>query len=399
MSLGGRRGRLLVTGMITTVLAAAVTTGTATAKGAAPAASSAAVSATTSGTTGRTDRLSVLMSGDVLVHTTLVAQAKRDAVPGGPSLNFDRMLAAQKPRVSTADLAICHLETPIAPAGGPYTGYPLFKAPAHVVTSLRRVGYDACTTASNHSLDDGQRGIKRTLDVLDSNKLGHTGTARTSTERNRPLVRTVQGVKVGIVSTTFSTNGIPVPRDRRWSVNTLDRTALVEDVKRTKAAGAEIVVVAVHAGTEYSHVPNAQQEQIRSWLHATRLVDAVYFHHAHVVEPVEKVGYRWVAWGLGNTFATSTTKYNKSTGEQVMTRFNFERQYGTTWRVRSVAVIPGYSPNVAPYRWVDLVTAAQDPSLSSSARSSYAARARHVRSIVGAHGGFSDGVYQASPVR
>lgn len=382
MGLGGRRGRLLVTAVITTTLTAGAGTG-----GGASASSE------------RTEDVSVLMSGDVLIHSPLVSQARRDRVAGGPSLNFDTMLAAQKPRVSSADLSICHLETPIAPMGGPYTGYPRFKAPAHIVTSLRRVGYDACTTASNHSLDDGQRGVTRTLQVLDSNKIEHTGTARSSTERSRPLIRTVKGVKIGIVSTTFSTNGIPVPSTKKWSVNTLSKTALINDVNRTKAAGAEIVVVAVHAGTEYSHVPSTQQKQIRSWLAATQKVDATYFHHAHVVEPVEKVGYRWVAWGLGNTFATSTTTPNSSTGEQVMTRFNFRRVYGQKWTVKSVGVIPGYSPNVAPYRWVDLVTASQDTRLSSTTRNRYATRARHVRSIVGARGGFADGVHQEGPVR
>lgn len=395
MGTRGRRGRLLITATITTVTAGLVVAATAAPTQGAP--PSTLVPATAEAT--RTDNLSVLMSGDVLIHSPLVTQARRDRVPGGDSLNFDPMLAAQKPRVSAADLSICHLETPIAPAGGPYTGYPRFKAPMHVVGSLRRVGYDACTTASNHSLDDGQRGIKRTLDVLDSNKMGHTGTARSSTERTRPLIRTVKGVKVGIVSATFSTNGIPVPSDRRWSVSTLSESALVGDVNRTKAAGAEIIVVAVHAGTEYSHMPNAQQQQIRSWLAATKKVDATYFHHAHVVEPVEKVGYRWVAWGLGNTFATSTTGPNPRTGEQLMVKFNFERQYGTTWRVRSVAGIPGYSPNVAPFRWVDLTTAATDPRRSSSARASYAARARSVRSIVGSRGATGNGLFWVQPVR
>lgn len=388
MGPGGRRGeriRLTAAVAVTAVLVSA------------PGGAAGSPAASDAGS--RTDELSVLMSGDVLVHSPLVRQAARDRVPGGPSLNFDRMLAAQRPRVAAADLAICHLETPIAPPGGPYTGYPRFKAPAHVVTSLRRVGYDVCTTASNHSLDDGHRGVTRTLQVLDSNRIAHTGTARSAEERNRPLIRTVRGVKVGVVSTTFSTNGIPVPRDKKWSVSTLDRAALVKDIGRTKAAGAEIVVVAVHAGTEYSHVPSAQQEQIRSWVHGTKQVDAVYFHHAHVVEPIEKVGYRWVVWGLGNTFATSTTTPNPSTGEQVMTRFRFRRVRGDRWTVASVAIIPGYSPDVAPYRWVDLVTASRDASLPAATRNRYATRARHVRSVVGARGGFGDGVYQVWPLR
>ena len=80
-------------------------------------------------------------------------------------LDFGPMLAGQAPYVAAADLGICHLETPLAPAQGPFSGYPEFSVPPQVLPALLEVGYDACTTASNHTLDQGTDGLHRTLDV------------------------------------------------------------------------------------------------------------------------------------------------------------------------------------------------------------------------------------------
>src|SRR5690606_31305273 len=125
--------------------------------------------------------LTVVMTGDVLLHEPLWAQAEADG-GAGAAMNFAPLLAGQRPYVEPADLAICHLETPLAPTDGPYQGYPNFVVPPQILTGLVETGYDACTTASNHSNDDGTDGINRTLDTLDAAGLAHAGTARTPEE-------------------------------------------------------------------------------------------------------------------------------------------------------------------------------------------------------------------------
>ena len=92
------------------------------------------------------------------------------------------MYASIAPDVKSADLAICEMETPLAPPQGPFVGWPNFSAPPQVLTALKGVGYQSCTTASNHTLDQGYSGLKRTLDELDSAGLRHTGSARSARE-------------------------------------------------------------------------------------------------------------------------------------------------------------------------------------------------------------------------
>ena len=115
--------------------------------------------------------------------------------------------------MSAADLALCHLEVPLAEPGGPYAGYPRFNAPPQVAAALAGAGYDSCSTASNHTLDQGRDGVARTLDALDAAGLAHTGSARSAQEAARPLIHNLGAVRVAQVSFTYgwTTRWTPTP--------------------------------------------------------------------------------------------------------------------------------------------------------------------------------------------
>jgi hypothetical protein len=204
----------------------------------------------------------VLGSGDVLIHPPLWEQAHRDAVAEGKGgYDFGPMYASIAPDVRQADLAICEMETPLAPPQGPFTGWPNFNAPPQVLTALVHVGYRSCTTASNHSLDEGYAGVKRTLDELDAAGLRHTGSARTAAEAAKPLIiTTADGVRVAQLAYAFGFNGIALPPDKPWLANEIDVPAILAAAKRAKQLGADIVVVSMHWGTEYDHLATQQQQ-------------------------------------------------------------------------------------------------------------------------------------------
>ena len=110
----------------------------------------------------------VLGAGDILLHQGLWRQGRADAAARGESgYDFDPIFASAKPRIEAADLAICHMETPYAPPNGPFKGFPVFSVPPSIATTIHDIGYDTCSTASNHALDDGEAGIDRTLSDLD----------------------------------------------------------------------------------------------------------------------------------------------------------------------------------------------------------------------------------------
>jgi poly-gamma-glutamate capsule biosynthesis protein CapA/YwtB (metallophosphatase superfamily) len=271
------------------------------------------------------EEFTLVATGDVLVHQerALTAGAQN---PDG-SYDFSAVLAPVAPLIGAADLAICHLETPVAPPGGPYRGYPSFAVQPEIVDALAGAGYDLCSTASNHSLDDGFDGLVRTLDVLDAAGIAHTGTYRTEAERLEPRLVDVGGITVGHVAATFSLNGVPLPAGREWSVDVADvpdMTPVLEAAARARAAGAEVVVASLHCCLEYQHDPTEAQVTAVKALLASPDVDLVLGHHAHVVQPFELIAGEWAAYGLGNHIAEHSTR-GYATEDSVAARFTFTR--------------------------------------------------------------------------
>src|SRR6188768_3796738 len=68
---------------------------------------------------------SVVVTGDMLVHDQLWEQARADALAAGAKgLDFGPLLEGQRKYIEQSDLAICHLETPVAGPAGPFSSYP-----------------------------------------------------------------------------------------------------------------------------------------------------------------------------------------------------------------------------------------------------------------------------------
>lgn len=299
-------------------------------------------------------RFTVIMSGDVLLHSTLWTQARRDAQAAGhEGYDFRSMLAGVRPAVGAADLAICHLETPLGPAGGPFSSYPIFSVPPRIARDLAWTGYDACTTASNHSLDGGVPGVRRTLSALDAAGVGHTGSARTAQEAGAIRMFHPAGATVALLSYTYGLNGFVRPADRPWIVQLIDANQIHADAAEARRAGAEIVLVALHWGNEYQQQPSDAQRELAARLLASPDIDLVYGHHAHVVQPFERIGAKWVAYGLGNHLAEQGTA-RQATHEGVLARFEFTATASGHWTITAVEYLPTVVSMSVPYRVVDL---------------------------------------------
>ena len=297
--------------------------------------------------------LTVLGAGDVLLHPPLWAQASKD---GGARFDFNPIFAGVQARISKADLAICHLETPLGPPGGPFTGFPQFSVPPQIAPAIRQAGFDTCSSASNHTLDDAATGVFRTLDALDAAGLHHAGSYRSAAEAATPNIMDVKGTKVAQLSYTFGFNGLSRPPGQDWIANLIDPTAIIAEARRARQAGAEIVLVSLHWGTEYDHGANDDQLQWARQLLATPEIDLILGCHAHVVQPLEKIGDKWVAYGMGNEVARHEDPIDASR-EGVMARFTFTRIAPGHWRVTTAEAIPTWVELTPVIRIIDLSAA------------------------------------------
>ncbi|WP_345151969.1 CapA family protein [Arthrobacter ginkgonis] len=324
------------------------------------------------------DCVDVVVTGDVLLHPALWEQAKRD---GGGSYDFRPLLSGLRPFLVEAELAVCNLETPLAPQGGPYSGYPSFTVPPQIAPALKATGYDACTTASNHTVDAGTAGVERTLDTLDDAGLAHTGSYRSSAAAARPLIVDAGGARIAIVAATYGLNGLRA--DTAWRVDLIETRRLVAKARQARAAGADIVLAALHDGVEYSSTPSARQVQVSRALAESGEFDFVYGHHTHSVLPLEKHAGVWIAYGLGNSVAAHATDLAVNR-EGLTVKLRFTRAAGG-WQAGD----PRWAAHImarSPARWCALPAA--DPCTGTAEDAASLAR---TTATVNARGADDDG--------
>ncbi len=246
------------------------------------------------------ERFTVAASGDFLIHSPVAAQAL--AYGNGRRYDFAPMFQSIRGRIAGADLALCHVETPLVP--GAVQGYPSFRTPPGLAGSIRRVGWDACSTASNHSLDAGSYGVRTTLEALDRAGLAHTGTARSAKERRRPTILTVKDTKIAFLSYTAVSNGQAVPSP--WAVNFASAKAILSEARRAHRQGADTAIVNLHWGDEYVHEVSPSQLSLARRLTKSPLISAVVGQHVHVVQPIRFINGKPVVFGEGNLVSNQT---------------------------------------------------------------------------------------------
>jgi poly-gamma-glutamate synthesis protein (capsule biosynthesis protein) len=240
-------------------------------------------------------------SGDLLIHSPIWQRAL--VLGGGSHYNFAPLFAQIKPYVRRADLALCHVETPMTPAAP--TGYPIFNTPPALAVAIRQTGWRACSTAATHTLDQGQTGVDDTIRALDHAGVLHTGSFASAAAGSRPLMITVKGVRVAFLAYTELTNGIPSPHP--WSVNRAVAGQILADARLAHRRGASVVIVNIHWGDENVTQPSAFQLGLARQLTRSPYITAIVGQHVHVVQPIRRINGKLVVFGEGNLISNQTS--------------------------------------------------------------------------------------------
>ena len=277
------------------------------------------------------------VTGDILIHSPLVDRAAGYGDASGQSYDFRPMLERIAPIISEADLALCHLEVPLSADNQGLSGYPLFNAPREVAQAIAYAGYEGCSTASNHSIDQGVQGAAETLDILDAAGVGHAGTARNPDEAANPRLYQVGEVMVGHLSYTYWLNGLSPPSGQEWVANVIDQSAILAEAGRARAEGADLVVVSLHWGAEYQSDPTSSQVALAQALLGSGAIDLIVGHHAHVVQPIGRTGERHVVYGLGNLVSNQCCL---ETQDGVIVEVEMARRAENWWDARHTAFVP-----------------------------------------------------------
>ncbi|GIL23110.1 MAG: hypothetical protein BroJett042_16230 [Bacteroidota bacterium] len=252
-----------------------------------------------------TTRISLLFTGDIMQHDSNIAMAYD---PVSKRYDYSACFEYVAPIIRPADLAIGNLELTLA--GSPYKGYPQFSAPDALAVELKRIGFDVLVTANNHSVDRRKKGVERTIRVLDSLAILHTGTFIDSATRANtyPLIVEKNDFRFSLLNYTYGTNGIPVTKPN--IVNLIDTVQIKLDLAQARQQKTDAIIVFMHWGDEYQSLPNSTQKKLTRLLfrEGARLVIGA---HPHVLQPMEwnKEQDQLVVYSLGNFISGQRPRY------------------------------------------------------------------------------------------
>jgi poly-gamma-glutamate synthesis protein (capsule biosynthesis protein) len=259
---------------------------------------------------GDSTRLSLLFIGDIMQHDTQIAAAF-DPVTG--KHDYSDCFQYVKPVLEAPDLTIGNLELTLG--GSPYKGYPNFSAPDELITTLKAAGIDVLVTANNHSLDRGRKGVERTIAVLDTFAIPHTGTFIDSVERAKtyPLVIEKKGFRLSLLNYTYGTNGLKVTKPN--VVNYIDTAQISKDIEVARGQSPDVVIVFLHWGDEYQSLPNKAQQMVARHCF-NKGVQLVIGAHPHVLQPAQwnKEDNQLVIYSLGNFVSGQRPRYRNGGG-------------------------------------------------------------------------------------
>ncbi|MBP2242280.1 poly-gamma-glutamate synthesis protein (capsule biosynthesis protein) [Cytobacillus eiseniae] len=278
--------------------------------------------------------------GDILIHDWVYNDAKTET-----GYDFTPMFQDVKTLLQQPDILLANQETILGGTKIGISSYPMFNSPQEVGDALIDAGVDIVSTANNHSLDKGERGIIASLDYMDKINLPNVGTYRDDSSKQELQILTNKRIKVAYLSYTYGTNGIPVPSGKDYLVNLIDKEAMKEEIHRANNK-ADVIVMSIHWGNEYQRYPTVDQKELAQFL-VDEGVDIIFGHHPHVLQPMEWLTTAdgtdaLVVYSLGNFLSGQNNKYKDIGGMATINVTKTIDQSGTSIKLTNPNFFPTY---------------------------------------------------------
>ena len=270
--------------------------------------------------------ISLIMAGDNLINDKLYNAAKKD----DGSYDFKSMYSYIKDIVKNYDLAYYNQETILGGSEIGVSSYPAFNSPYEVGDATIDTGFNLVSLATNHTLDRGEKAIINSLNYWNNkSNILTSGSYLSNNDRNKVNIKEVNNITYTMLNYTYGTNGIKVPEGKEYLVNIWPCTGnnpdndtkyqeykkvVKEDILRVRDK-VDLLIVAMHFGVEYTHVPTNYQIDMAEFLSSLG-VDIIIGTHPHVIMPITYINDTLVIYSLGNFLSAQDTNndYNTTVG-------------------------------------------------------------------------------------
>lgn len=206
----------------------------------------------------------------------------------GEELN--RILQDSDFRIFNLEVPLTDLEQPIPKCG------PNLIAPTKCIAGYKAMHVDLLTLANNHILDQDQRGLESTCQVLDAAGIAYTGVGKTPKEAAKPYIFECDGKKIGVYA--CAEHEFSIVTKYSSGANPIDLLASPDHISFLKAQ-CDYVIVLYHGGKEYYRYPSPNLQKVCHKL-VEKGADLVVCQHSHCIGCEEKYLGGTIVYGQGN---------------------------------------------------------------------------------------------------
>lgn len=238
------------------------------------------------------DRVSVMADVTSDIYRDTVTKMKEEgivipevALAGEETYDFMPMVARIAPYIEYADITLANLEVPVAYPQFPVSGYPQFNAPSALLTTLKAIGIDMVTNATNHTLDLLGAGAYSSIENIKASGLQYVGSYESWQDYQTPRIIEKNGIKIGFLTYSYGTNGIEIPSGEEYLISLVDLPVMLAEIEKLKPQ-VDAIVVTLQLGEEYDTLPNDTQREVFQAL-SDAGVSLILGGHPHVLQPVE----------------------------------------------------------------------------------------------------------------
>lgn len=291
-------------------------------------------------------KATIRMAGDVIIDTEMLKACYTKATD---SYNFEPYFELIGDTLSSSDYTMINIEASLRKGKYGYSGYPQFTTPPVILQVVKKFGVDMITMCNNHMLDGYCDGLVESVGHVNAAGLDHIGGYVDEADSNEPEIYEINGIKVGFVTYTHSTNSLERHCDDRtkFLVNYFKTSNCGTDIAKARAAGAEVIVAVTHWGDEYKRQPESTTRKYAQALVAAG-ADVIIGGHPHMVQPAEyitvtgadgKTRTALCLYSLGNFLSQHRVQYTDS---GVVFEFTIQENADGSFAITNPGYVPVY---------------------------------------------------------
>lgn len=279
----------------------------------------------------KTTTATILATGDIMFHMPQVRAAYN---PDSKSYDFKDNFQYVKKYIESSDLAIGNFET-VTANDIEFSGFPRFNSPKETLVAIKDAGFDILTTANNHSLDQGRKGIIDTINSIEDQGMKNIGTYK---ESNVPImIEEINEIKLALLSYTYGFNGLDgtlTKEEQAYMANKIDEEKIKKDIEKARDLEVDMVAVFIHWGNEYQIEPSEAQVEL-----GRKMVEwganIIFGSHPHVIQKTETINYggkdNFIIYSMGNFLSNQRMESlgNKDTEDGIMVKINLEKDFSS----------------------------------------------------------------------